>query len=168
MIQPGYLQLMARYNRWQNDSLYGAASTLSDDDRRKDRGAFFNSIHATLNHILWADMLWMSRLAGWEAPGVAMADSARLHEDWETLRAARQATDPRFIEWADAITQDQIDGDLIYHDTSGAERRRNRALCLMQVFNHQTHHRGQVHAMLTAAGAKPDDTDLQFMPEAYR
>jgi len=65
------------------------------------------------------------------------------------------------------MTQAEIDGDLVYRDTTGAEQRRDRALCLMQVFNHQTHHRGQVHAMLTAAGAKPDDTDLQFMPDAY-
>nr|WP_070959101.1 DinB family protein [Hyphomonas sp. Mor2] len=167
MIQPGYLQRMARHNRWQNDSMYEAANTLSDADRRQDRGSFFGSIHATLSHILWADQIWMSRISDWEPPGTGIAGSTTLAEDWDKLRALRNTADRRFIDWVDKVTQDQIDGDLVYRDTSGAEQRRDRAMCLMQVFNHQTHHRGQVHAMLTAAGAKPQDTDLQVMPEAY-
>ena len=64
MIDVHYVRCMARYNRWQNENLYGAADTLSDAERRGDRGAFFGSIHATLNHLLWADRIWMSRLAG--------------------------------------------------------------------------------------------------------
>ena len=62
MITPGYVQRMARYNRWQNENLYGAADELSDEARRMDRSSFFKSIHATLSHILWADQIWMSRL----------------------------------------------------------------------------------------------------------
>lgn len=167
MIQPGYLQRMARHNRWQNDSMYGAANGLSEAERRRDRGSFFKSIQATLSHILWADQIWMSRISDWTAPGTGISGSTTLYEDWQDLRTRRAAADQRFITWADQITQAEIDGDLVYHDTSGAEQRRDRAMCLMQVFNHQTHHRGQVHAMLTAAGARPDDTDLQVMPAAY-
>lgn len=169
MIGPAYIQTMARYNRWQNDSLYGAASTLSDEDRRRDRGAFFKSIHATLSHIRWADQIWMSRLAGWEAPQDGIAASVEAYADWETLRASRIEADAGFIEWARRVTQDDIDGDLTwYSGAMGKKLTRPRWVCILQVFNHQTHHRGQVHAMLTAAGAKPDDTDVPFMPEAYR
>ena len=64
MIDTGYVQRMARYNRWQNQNLYGVADALADTERRRDRGAFFGSIHATLNHLLWADRIWMHRLAG--------------------------------------------------------------------------------------------------------
>lgn len=158
---------MARHNRWQNDSMYGAANGLSEAERRRDRGSFFKSIHATLSHILWADQIWMSRISDWTAPRTGISGSTTLYDDWPALRSHRAAADQRFITWADHITQAEIDGDLVYYDTSGAEQRRDRGMCLIQVFNHQTHHRGQVHAMLTAAGAQPDDTDLQVMPEAY-
>jgi len=167
MIQPGYLQRMARHNRWQNDSIYGAANTLNEAERRQDRGSFFGSIHATLSHILWADQIWMSRLSDWDAPGTGIPGSTALYDDWTQLREHRIAADLRFIAWADQMTQDQIDGDLDYVDSTGAAQTRNRAVCLMQVFNHQTHHRGQVHAMLTAAGVTPEDTDIPFIPEAY-
>lgn len=167
MITPAYLQRMARYNRWQNDSVYSAAGTLSDAARKQDRGSFFKSIHATLSHILWADRIWMSRLSDWAPPGIGIPDSVNMFPDWEVLKTERAASDAAFLRWADAATQADIDGDLTYANSTGAINTRNRAVCLVQVFNHQTHHRGQVHAMLTAAGAKPEDTDVPFMPEAY-
>src|SRR5262245_41939313 len=77
MIDLAYVQCMARYNRWQNDNLYGVADTLSDAERRRDRGAFFGSIHATLNHLLWADRIWMSRLAGTPPPEGAFPNPYR-------------------------------------------------------------------------------------------
>ena len=166
MITPAYVQMMARYNQWQNHSLYGAADTLDDAARRKGRGAFFGSIHDTLAHILWGDTLWMGRFDGWEPPtdkaGIVIAD-------WEGLKQARIAADARFIDWGVRVTQADLEGDFSWY--SGAMRRdftKPKAVCVMQVFNHQTHHRGQVHAMLTAAGAKPDDTDLPFIPDEYQ
>ncbi|MEO1553742.1 MAG: DinB family protein [Pseudomonadota bacterium] len=167
MITPQYIRRMARYNRWQNESLYKASDGLSEAERRHDRGSFFQSIHATLSHILWADELWMSRLADWEAPQ-GPSREVPLYNDWHALKRRRTNTDQRFISWGDGLTQSEIDGDLEWY--SGTLNRgmiSPRGLCIMQVFNHQTHHRGQVHAMLTAAGAKPDDTDLPFMPDAY-
>lgn len=166
MITPAYVQMMARYNRWQNHSLYGAADTLDDAARRKDRGAFFGSIHDTLAHILWGDTLWMSRFDGWEPPtdkaGIVIAD-------WEGLKQSRKAADARFIDWGTRVSQSDLEGEFSWH--SAVLRRdftKPKAVCVMQVFNHQTHHRGQVHAMLTAAGAKPDDTDLPFIPDEYQ
>ena len=168
MITPQYTQRMARYNRWQNESIYAAASSLSDEARRLDRGSFFRSIHATLSHILWADQIWMSRLSDWQKPDTPIAGSVDYIGDWQTLGARRVEADAAFIVWADRLTEADIYGDLSWY--SGAMKRdlvRHKAVCMMQVFNHQTHHRGQVHAMLTGAGAAPEDTDLPFMPDAY-
>jgi uncharacterized damage-inducible protein DinB len=164
MIDPAYVRMMARYNHWQNESLYGAAETLDDDARRRDRGAFFKSIHATLNHLLWADMMWMSRLSTLPKPDAGLAGSTTIREDWTALKRDRIAIDRHLIAWAAQIDADWLKGDLAWY--SGATKRdvvAPRAIAVAHMFNHQTHHRGQVHAMLTAAGAKPDDTDLILM-----
>ena len=167
MITPQYLQRMARYNRWQNVSLYTAADTLSDSERRLDRGAFFKSIHATLSHILWADQIWMSRLSDWEAP-VGTSRDVPLYDDWNDLKARRETADERFLSWADGLQQSDVEGDLEWYSATLQRGTTSpRAICLMQVFNHQTHHRGQVHVMLTSAGAEPEDTDIPFMPDSY-
>lgn len=167
MITPAYCQRMVRYNQWQNDNIYGAADTLSDEARRADRGGFFKSIYATLSHILWADRIWMSRLSDWQAPGIGIPGSTDLFPEWAALKVERAASDAAFLRWGDMVQQTDIDGDLTYANSAGVTNTRNRAICLIQVFNHQTHHRGQVHAMLTAAGAAPSDTDVPFMPEMY-
>ena len=166
MISPEYLWVMSRYNRWQNHSLYGAADALDEADRTADRGAFFGSIHGTLSHLLWGDTIWMSRFDGWDAPATGIAGSPDAEPDWAALKAARTRADARIMEWADRIVPGDLEGDLTwYSGASGRELTKPRTLLVMQLFNHQTHHRGQVHAMLTAAGARPDDTDLPFMPE---
>src|SRR5258708_34248037 len=90
MIDVPYVQCMARYNRWQNENLYGAADTLSDAERRRDRGAFFGSIHATLNHLLWADRIWMSRLAGTPCPNGGIPQSVAPPTDWDGLKRGRK------------------------------------------------------------------------------
>ncbi|MEM1422133.1 MAG: DinB family protein, partial [Pseudomonadota bacterium] len=83
MISPDHVRTMARYNRWQNRSLYGAADSLPDEARREDRGAFFGSIFGTLNHLLWADQMWMRRFAETPAPAVrTISESPELHADW--------------------------------------------------------------------------------------
>lgn len=165
MIDTAYVQCMARYNRWQNGSLYGAAATLGDIERRRERGAFFGSIHKTLNHILWGDTMWMHRFAGTPKPNVGIKDSGSLNEHWDDLVAARQAADTQIENWAETLDADWLKGDLTWHSAAlGADISRPVWLLVTHFFNHQTHHRGQVHAMLTAAGAKPDDTDLMLLP----
>lgn len=170
MITPAHAQLMAAYNRWQNASIYGAAATLSNSERRRDRGAFFKSIHGTLAHVLWGDRMWLSRFTGSPAPAAAIAASSSLFEDWDMLRAERDKTDAQILAWTAAMTEGDLEGSLTWF--SGAVQREfslPRWLLVTHFFNHQTHHRGQAHAMLTAAGAKPSDTDIPFMPdlEAY-
>lgn len=168
MIDRSFVRMMARYNRWQNGSLYAAAGGLDEAARRAERGAFFGSIHGTLSHILWADAMWMSRF--WpervEKPGVGIKQSPELVAEWSELCVRRVAFDDVVSEWAGVLAEDWLAGDLTWF--SGAINRqvtRPAGLCVAHFFNHQTHHRGQVHAMLTAAGAQPEDTDIFLMTE---
>jgi uncharacterized damage-inducible protein DinB len=166
MIDHAYVRKLARYNRWQNSSLYEAADTLSEDARRADRGTFFKSIHATFNHILWADAMWMSRLAGEPAPPGRLPESARYVDDWEALKRERAACDDRIVAWADGLEAAALAGELTWRPATAVGDvvvTRPRWLAVTHMFNHQTHHRGQAHAMLTAVGTKPQDTDLIMM-----
>jgi len=167
MITPAYARTMARYNRWQNAQVLAACDTLAPEALSEDRGAFFGSILGTLSHLMWGDAIWMSRFDDWDKPHVALKDSASFIPDWATLRRLRPEDDGRIIAWADALPEDGLAGDLTwYSGAAGREVSKPLALCVMHFFNHQTHHRGQVHAMLTAAGARPGDTDLFLMPES--
>jgi uncharacterized damage-inducible protein DinB len=166
MIGTGYIKRMARYNRWQNENLYSAADRLPDEARRQDRGAFFGSIHGTLNHLLWADELWMSRFCGSPRPPGGIPESTSLRADWDELKRDRADFDQQIIAWADTIDAEWLSGDHSYY--SGAAKRdivKPRWVLVTHYFNHQTHHRGQVHCMLTQAGVRPGDTDLPFMKD---
>ncbi|MGE0698073.1 MAG: DinB family protein [Hyphomicrobiaceae bacterium] len=164
MIGVDYVRTMARYNEWQNRSLYGAADGLSDEERRKERGAFFGSIHGTLSHLLWGDEQWMSRFSDVPKPTGEAKDSPRYCPDWSELKRRRLVLDQKILAWADAMDSSGVYGDLVwYSGLAKANRSKERWILFAHFFNHQTHHRGQVHAMLTTAGAKPDDTDLMIM-----
>ena len=164
MISTEHARLMARYNQWQNGSLYAAADTLSDAERRKERGAFFGSIHGTLSHLLWGDRMWMSRFTGHEKREATIKDSPALFSDWDALKQQRVAFDQTIVDWADKLDPAWLYGNLTWFSGAAkAERIKPQWFLLTHFFNHQTHHRGQVHAMLTAAGAKPDATDLMLM-----
>jgi uncharacterized damage-inducible protein DinB len=166
MIDPAYVRRMARYNRWQNENLYGVADQLSDEERRRERGAFFGSIHKTLSHLLWADQVWMSRFIDVKRPDVSIPESVSLYPDWEDLKQRRVAFDETIANWADRLDASWLTDDLTYY--SGGVGRNITApkwALVTHMFNHQTHHRGQVHCMLTQAGAKPHTTDLPALPE---
>ena len=165
MITPAHARLMARYNAWQNESLYTAADGLSDEERRRDRGAFFGSIHATFNHLLWGDRIWMHRFGGTPKPSVDAKGAPEQVSDWTELKAQRAAFDATIVAWAEGIDAKWLDGDLTYFSgAAGREFTKPCGLLVTHFFNHQTHHRGQVHCMLTQCGAKPEDTDLPLMP----
>lgn len=167
MISPSYLRTMARYNSWQNASVYRACEQLTDAQRKENRGAFFGSINATLNHILWADQVWLSRFDAASPPAKpALPDSTTLFEDWDALKAERQRFDRVIEDWTDRFEASGCEGDLTwYSGSAGCEMTRPKALILMHIFNHQTHHRGQVNAMLTGFGINPGVTDLPFSPD---
>ena len=166
LISPEWCVLMARYNIWQNRSIHGVADALGAAAREADRGAFFGSIRGTLSHLLWGDLVWMSRFEDSEAPECGIRGSDRLFPDWQAQKEVRLATDTRIRRWAEGLTGARLGEDLTFFSgVLGREVSRAMAPCVAHFFNHQTHHRGQVHAMLTAAGAKPDDTDLFLLPE---
>jgi uncharacterized damage-inducible protein DinB len=165
VITADYVRLMARYNSWQNGSLIGAAAGLTADERDRDRGAFFGSIQRTFSHLLWGDGMWMGRLDGGASPGGSIRDSAVAWPDWEAFKTARDAMDHRILAWAGLLTDADCAGMLTWMSGAiGRQVTKPRALCITHMFNHQTHHRGQIHAMLTAAGARPGDTDLFILP----
>ena len=166
MISAGYCRLMSRYNTWQNASLVTAADGLTDEDRWKDRGAFFRSIAATLNHLYWADALILERLKGNARPEDTIRHSLTSPSDWADFKALRSQRNAEIEEWSARLRDADLDGMLVWYPGDGLTLiEKPKALCVLQLFNHQTHHRGQVHAMLTAAGAVPEPTDLQMMED---
>ncbi len=161
MITPGYVRLMAKYNQEMNHRLYSAAARLTDGERKADRGAFWNSIHGTLTHLLWGDTQWMSRFDNWPKPEVGIKQSAGMVDDFTTLRARRETADADIIAWADRVDDAWLAEDLVWFSgAAGKEMRRRKGPLVMHFFNHQTHHRGQAHALLTARGQDTGDTDL--------
>ena len=167
LVTGDYVRLMARYNGWQNASLLAAAATMDPVERNRDRGAFFGSITRTLSHLLWGDLVWMGRFDGGPRPEAGIAGSPDLFPDGPDYLTRRAETDARIRAWAEVLTDADLAGDLRWFSGAvGREVTRPRAFCIVHMFNHQTHHRGQVHAMLTAAGARPGDTDLFIIPDS--
>ena len=166
MITADYCRTMARYNAWQNNGLRSIVDQMDPEELTKDRGAFFGSIFGTLNHLLWGDQLWMSRFDGGDHPAGGIAESVDLTPTPSAWFAERFRTDGRITEWARRLNEIDLVGDLTWiSGAMNATVTKPVAFCVTHFFNHQTHHRGQVHAMLTAAGRRPLDTDLFFMPE---
>ena len=126
MIDPAYVQRMARYNRWQNAESLWRRRPLPDEERRRERGAFFGSIHKTLSHLLWGDRIWMSRFTDVPKPQGGIPESVSLYPDWDGLKRERAAFDETMIAWADKLDAAWLAGDLTWY--SGArEARRHQA-----------------------------------------
>lgn len=166
-MTPDVARALARYNRWMNDKVYAASARLTDEERRRDRGAFFGSIHATLNHLMVADRVWLGRLReitpppGHMAAGVHRLDQ-ELYADFAELRAARVALDAEIDAWVAPLTADQLAADMQYV-RGGQPRRHPRWWAVVQLFNHETHHRGQITTLLTQAGQDCGATDVLAM-----
>lgn len=159
-----HLPLMARFNAWANERICGSAERLSDDVYRKDQGAFFGSIHRTLNHLLVVDRLWTGRIEGVDR-GVTGLDQV-LFDDFEELRRARLAEDQHLIALVDGLTGREADDMVTYSRIRGDGAQKTRCShILITLFNHQTHHRGQVHCMLTQSGVTPPPLDIIFFLE---
>ena len=166
---------LARYNRWFNARLYDACERLDDDARRRDRGAFFGSVHGTLDHLVWADRTWLRRFA---AQGVRFASlrdellalpegasyGTVLHEDWAALRTARGQLDEAIEGWTREMGPDFPRSTMRYANTRGVQREHPAWKAMTHFFNHQTHHRGQVTTLLMQSGVDPGVTDLIAMP----
>jgi uncharacterized damage-inducible protein DinB len=160
-VRPAFVRTMAAYNAEMNRRIFAAAGRLTDAERRRERGAFFGSIHGTLCHLLWGDQAWMSRFDGWPKPTVPQKESAGLVEDFAELARLRVDADARISAWADRVDDAWLAQDMVWFSQSAQRELHNpRGFLVTHFFNHQTHHRGQAHALITAAGEKTGDTDL--------
>jgi uncharacterized damage-inducible protein DinB len=151
----------AGYNAWANHRLYGAAALLSDEEYRADQGAFFKSMCGTLNHLLVADRVWMQRFTG-EGEAPTRLD-AILHEPLAELRAAREAEDRRIAAYVEGLDEAQLAGVIRYRRVSTPEEFVQKLRpALDHLFNHQAHHRGHAHMILTSLGKRAPELDLLY------
>lgn len=167
MMRSEWLAALCRYNRWMNEKLYALAATLGDEERKRDRGAFFKSIHGTLNHLLVADRVWLSRFKGIVAPEGFMAPGVRsldheLYTDFDELRRQRAETDTELASWIAELSDERLAAPLVYQ-RSGQTLETPLWWSVAHVFNHQTHHRGQLTTLFSQIGHDPGATDLFAM-----
>ncbi len=153
-----HFQMMARYNRLANERLYDCCAKLPDAERKRNRQAFFKSIHGTLNHLMVGDRNWMTRFEGGTASSAHL--DAILYDDFDELRAARVREDERIERFAAALSEEFLDGEIAYVSNEGKSYRKPTRMLLAHLFNHETHHRGQVHDMLSQAGIATPVLDL--------
>ena len=154
-----YFQRMACYNSWANQHVLDACASLDAGELGARRAAFFPSIIRTLNHLLVADRLWLGRLVG--APERLALDTV-LYARFDEFRAAREAQDARIIAFTEQLDAETLAGNLSYQSMLAGAYTLPREVILAHMFNHQTHHRGQLHSMLIEAGVKPLAIDLVY------
>lgn len=158
-------RMLAEYNRWMNERLYALCTSLTEEERRKDLGASFGSVHATLDHLLYGDRAWMGRFTG--VPFTVTVIGQDLYSDFDELRREREKTDAEIIAWFAAVPPEWFVENLTY--TSNVDRV-ERTLpywgAAIHLFNHQTHHRGQLTTMLQQLGCASLITDIPWMDTA--
>ena len=152
-------EMLAAYNAWVNERLFAAAAKIPDQDYRADHGVFFHSLHGTLNHLLLGDRIWMHRFTGEGDEPTAL--DAILYDDLAGLHRARRAEDARIVSYIASLSEAALAGTIRYRSTrSPAEIEQLLAPLLLHFFNHQTHHRGQAHAILTKLTGEAPSFDL--------
>lgn len=154
---------MAEYNRWMNERLYAVCAEMPDGERRRDAGAFFKSIHGTLNHVLLGDKLWLGRFL--DEPFPVESLDQELYGDFDDMLAERVATDRVIIEFTNSLDEAAIDRK--FHFTTLVDPAARTYIfrhVLLHFFNHQTHHRGQLTTLISQAGYEPGVTDLMWLP----
>ena len=163
-MNAAYFRQFSQYSAWANERLYAACAELSDEDRKRRRPSFFGSIHRTLNHILVGNRIWRSRLDG-KPHGVTSLDE-ELYADFAALQAAARAEDQRLIDIIAAYTDADVAKPLFYRPISASMQSETRNIPMAQalghIFNHQTHHRGQVHGLLSDTVMPPPPLDLVY------
>jgi uncharacterized damage-inducible protein DinB len=157
-----HFALMATYNAWANTRLFRMAAQLPDEQYRRDVGAYFESLHGTLNHLLVTDRIWLRRLTGTGAAPTRL--DAILFDGLDELTRARREEDERLVSFVESLTDAQLEAPLGYRTTKGSAQQQKHREVLAHLFNHQTHHRGQAHVILTVLGVRePDSLDLLAM-----
>jgi uncharacterized damage-inducible protein DinB len=157
MSDVAYYRMFADYNRWANKRLYDAVAKLTPESYFQKRPAFFKSIHGGLNHLVVTDRIWLARLVG--TSDDRPLDSI-LYDDFRSLRVAREAEDERLISIVNGIDAARLEGRLIYKNSKGTAFQTPMKTVLGHMFNHETHHRGQVHDLLSQTDVAPPSLDL--------
>ena len=155
--------IQSHYNQWMNQKLYSVCREVPDEMRKKDMGAFFHSIHGSLNHLLLGDRLWMGRFTGTEFPVESLAQE--LYRDFEALWKARTEADTAINSWVDALSENDLERIIAFQAIVTQQTHRFRlADALTHFFHHQTHHRGQITTLLSQLGYDFGVTDMMWMP----
>lgn len=149
---------MALYNQLANDRLYRCCSELSEAEIKKEMGAFFGSILGTLNHILVGDLIWINRLEG---TPIKIPLNEILHPTIQELWEARKVVDDRIVNFSHVLTEEKLSSILKFTNSAGEDKSLPYLICVGQLFNHQTHHRGQIHTLFTQLGKPGPVLDIQ-------
>ena len=158
---------MAQYNRWMNERIYAVCAEISDEERKRNRGAFFGSIHGTLNHVLLGDRLWLGRFL--DRPFAVDSLDQELYADFDTLRTERGHTDQEILDFGASLDEETLARNFRFTTiVNPGEHVFPFRHVLLHFFNHQTHHRGQVTTLIKQAGHEPGVTDLMWLPGAER
>lgn len=163
MDSKAHFQLMAEYNYWMNQQLYAVCAEMTDEQRKQNLGAFFKSIHGTLNHLLYGDQVWMGRFT--QQPLAGQVIGQELYADFVDLRAAREQMDNQILDWSRQLEPQWLSQPFTYTSNVDQQQRILPTWVLVtHMFNHQTHHRGQVTTLITQLGYEPGITDLPWLP----
>jgi uncharacterized damage-inducible protein DinB len=167
------MRLMARYNAWMNAKVYDTAGTLPPEEIDADRGAFFKSVLGTLNHLVVADVIWLKRIAempasrpaldGMEAIERPTSLGERLEPDLASLRVRRDELDAMIVAFLEGLLEKDLDTVVRYARIDGTSQAKPLAGILAHLFNHQTHHRGQITTLFSQAGVDVGVTDLHVL-----
>lgn len=157
------INIQAQYNQWMNEKLYTVCDAIPDKQRKQDMGAFFHSIHGTLNHLLLGDRIWMGRFTGEDYP--VMSLDQELYNDYEALRQARIDMDNTIGRWINSLEEVDLDRIIRFEAVVTQRMHRFRLVdALMHFFHHQTHHKGQLTTLMSQLGYDFGTTDMMWMP----
>ena len=151
-------QLLANFNTWANEKIMTSCKKLTETEYKKDRRAFFSSIHGTLNHLLVVDRAYISRIEG-KDHGLKSLDQI-LYGNLFQLEEARIKEDKRLVDLVNNLSEESIHKEITYNGFETGKTTYTINTILITLFNHQTHHRGQIHNMLSQAGIKIPQVDI--------
>ena len=155
--------IQAKYNKWMNDHFYMLSDSIADDERKRDVGAFFKSIHGTLNHILLGDRLWMSRFQNTDFDIESL--DQELYSDYAELKNQRAITDSNISNYVGSLTSDALNQPITFvSKVKQSEHTYILRDCILHFFQHQIHHRGQVSTLISQLGIDIGVTDMMWMP----
>jgi uncharacterized damage-inducible protein DinB len=153
-----HFRRLARYNRIANARLYEACAALDDAEYREPRSGSMGSIHGLLNHILLGDRIWMERFE--TGPTSTPPLKTILYDNFEDLRTARTHEDARIEHFFGNLDESFWSRPIAYVNNQGKPYSEHAAVVVAHLFNHQTHHRGQVHVMLSQTPVAPPSLDM--------